>query len=322
MAGTKIADIIKPEVFNPYVQVRTTERSELWNSGIVATVPGLQVLGDKGGTTITMPFWEDLTGEEEILSDTTPLGVDKITTEQDVAVLNARGKAWGVNDLAKALSGDDPMKRIADLVVDYWSRRWQVMLLSILRGIFLSGDLDDNISDISGESGALAVVDGENIIDAFYKMGDQVGSLTSIAAHSAVVAKLAKLDLIEFEKDSDGRLTVPTYMGRRVLMDDSLVANASPSGTYTTYLFGPGAIGFGEGNAPVPTETDRDSLQGDDILINRRHFVLHPRGVRWAGSSTGVSPTNAELATGNKWERVWDNKLIRIVQFNHRISAA
>lgn len=321
MTATKISDVIVPETFNPYVQQRTVERSELWNSGIVATVPGLNILGTRGGTTITMPFWEDLTGEEEILSDTVPLGVDKITSEQDIAVLNARGKAWGVNDLAKALSGDDPMARIADLVVDFWSRRWQVMLLKLLDGIFASGDLDDNISDISGESGDDAIATGGTIIDAFYKMGDRVGSLTSMAMHSAVVASLAKQGLIEFQADADGQLTVPVYMGKRVLMDDTLggAGATSPGGTYVSYLFGQGAIGFGEGNAPVPTETDRDSLQGEDILINRRHFVLHPRGVRWVGTPTGVSPTNAELATGANWERVWDAKLIRIVRMVHKL---
>jgi hypothetical protein len=321
MAATKIADVIVPEVFNQYQQTRTPERSELWQSGIVATVPGLEVLGSKGGTTITMPFWEDLTGQEEILSDTTPLGVDKITSDTDVAVLNARGKAWGVNDLAKALSGDDPMSRIVDLTVDFWSRRWQVMLLAMLTGIFDSATLDDNISDISGESGEAAVIGGDTIVDAFYKMGDQVAGLTSMAMHSAVVGKLVKDGLIEFIADADGKLTLPTYMGKRVLMDDSLQPGASPAGIYTTYLFGPGAIGFGEGSAPVPTETDRDSLQGEDILINRRHFVLHPRGVRWIGTPTGVSPTNTEFTDGDNWERVWDRKLVRIVQFKHKIAA-
>jgi hypothetical protein len=322
MAATKIADVIVPEVFNGYVQERTPDRSELWTSGIVQTVQGLSILGSRGGTTITMPFWDDLDGEEEILSDTVPLGVDKITADQDIAVLNARGKAWGVNDLAKALSGDDPMARIADLVVDFWSRRWQVMLLAILEGIFASGDLTSNISDVSGESGDAGTISGTSIIDALYKLGDAVGRLSAFAMHSATVASLAKQGLIEFRLDAEANPTIPFYMGKRVLMDDTLPGGTelSPNGVITTYIFGQGAFGFGEGNAPVPTETDRDSLQGEDILINRRHFVLHPRGVRWVGTPTGVSPTNVEFRDGDNWELVWNPKNVRIVQFKHRLA--
>ncbi|MGU3496358.1 major capsid protein [Xanthobacteraceae bacterium A53D] len=319
MAATKIADVIVPEVFNPYTIQRTTEQSALYQSGIIQPVEGLNVLGQTGGTTIAMPFWNDLTGDEEILSDTTPLGVAKITASQDVAVLHARGKAWGVNDLAKALSGDDPLAAIGDLVGAYWARRWQVMLLSTLKGIFASGDLNANRSDISAASGEAAVIGADTTVDAIYKLGDAAGGVTGFAMHSAVVAKLVKDDLIDFALDSQGKPTIPVYLGKSVIVDDGMPV---ASGVYTSYLFGQGAIGLGEGNAPTPTETDRDSLQGEDILINRRHFVLHPRGMKWVGTPAGVSPTNAELETGANWDRAYDPKNIRIVQFTHRVAPA
>jgi len=43
-----------------------------------------------------MPFWEDLSGDDEVLSDTEALTVGKITAAQDVAALLARGRAWSV----------------------------------------------------------------------------------------------------------------------------------------------------------------------------------------------------------------------------------
>ena len=317
MASTKIADVIVPSVFNPYSVQRTTELSRLYTSGIIQAVPELNVLGMKGGTTIAMPYWKDLTGAEEILSDTVPLGVDKITTAQDVAVLHARGKAWGVNDLAKALSGDDPMAEIGDMVGDYWARRWQVMLLSILKGVFLAASMSANIHDISGLSGDAAVLGGDGMVDAMYKLGDASGGLTAAAMHSATVALLVKQGLIDMRNDADGNPTLPFYMGKAVIQDDSMPVSGA---VYTTYLFGQGAIGYGEGNAPVPTETDRDSLQGEDILVNRRHFVLHPRGVAWIGTPSGVSPTNAELEAGTNWTRRYDAKKIRIVQIKHKLA--
>ena len=120
------------------------------------------------------------------------------------------------------------------------------------------------------------------------------------------------------EPDSTGSIEIPTYLGKRVIVDDGCpVAN----GVYTTYIFGQGAIGYGEGAAPVPTETTRDALSGDDILINRRHFILHPRGVRWLDQAVADrSPTNAELANPANWLRVYDAKNVRMVKYTHRIA--
>jgi hypothetical protein len=316
MASTKIADVIVPSVFNPYVVEKSTELSALFESGIIATVGELNVFGQKGGTTVAMPFWKDLTGAEEILSDVVPLGVDKITTGQDIAVLHARGKAWGVNDLAEALSGDDPMAQIAALVGDFWQRRWQTMLINILTGIFASASMAGNIHDISAAAAPDNIISANSVVDAMYKLGDASQRLTAFAMHSAVVAVLVKQGLIDFKEDRDGNPTLPYYMGKRVIQDDGMPVTG---GVYTSYLFGAGAIGYADGGAPTPTETDRDSLAGEDILINRRHFVMHPRGIAWIGTATGVSPTNAELAIGTNWNRRYSPKNIRIVQFKHKI---
>jgi hypothetical protein len=318
MAVTQISDVVVPSVFAPYVIERTATLSALWQSGVVAPVPGLNLNGAQGGFQINMPFWQDLTGSDEVLSDSGSLTPAKITAARDISVLHARGKAWSTNDLAKALSGDDPMRAIGDLVAAYWARRMQDLLISTLKGAFLGTNMSGLVHDISAESGDAAVIGGETTIDAMQKLGDAKGKLTAFAMHSAVEAKLAKDDMIVYEKDSTGSPVVPTYLGKRVIVDDSMPVS---SGTYTSYLFGEGAIGYGEGNAPVPVETDRDSLAGNDILINRRHFVLHPRGVKWLGASVaGDAPTNTEAETAANWERAYEAKNIRIVQFKHKIA--
>ena len=330
MAKTKIVDVIVPEVFNPYVIERTAELSAFYQSGIIARTPALDVLASSGGKLVNMPFWEDLDGDDEVLSDTTALTVDKITAKQDVAALLARGKAWSVNDLAKALSGDDPMAAIGDLVADYWARRFQVILLSILKGIFGSGatggstatKMSSNQLDISGvpSNPDDDVISAKTAIDAIYKLGDNSDKLTGFLMHSATVAKLLKDDLIETLPPSEGKPSLKLFLGKPVIEDDSLPAD---NGVYTTYIFGAGAFGWGEGNAPVPVETARDPLAGDDILIHRRHFILHPRGVAFQsvpGSVTGATPSNDELATHTNWERVYEAKNVRIVEFKHRLT--
>jgi hypothetical protein len=315
---TKIADVIVPQVFNPYVVQRSMEVDALIQAGIVENSTLFDGLAASGGKLVNMPYWNDLTGADEVLSESGALTPGKIDAGQDVAALLMRGRAWGVNDLAKALSGDDPMRVIGNLVADYWRARRQATLISILKGIFAAASMAGNVSDISGQAGAAAVISGQTTIDAGQKLGDAKGGLTAIAMHSAVEAKLAKDDLIQYVQVSGQSDRVPTYLSKRVIVDDGCPVNA---GVYDTYLFGPGAFALGNGNPPVPTETDRDSLAGEDYLINRQHYVLHPRGVKFtAAAVVGASPSNGELENAANWNRVYDNKAIRMVLFRHKIA--
>jgi len=323
MPSTKISDVIVPEVFNPYLINRSAELSALWAAGIVVNDGRVEIGSRSGGETINMPFWNDLTGDEEELSALKALTVSAITATQDVAVLQAIGKAWGANDLAGALAGADPMAAIGDLVATWWARVMQKRLLKTLEGVFAAASMSGNVHNISGLAGALAVIDKNSFADAMFKLGDASGGLTSVAMHSATLQKLYKDDLLDTAKGADGA-AFATYQGKRIIVDDGLPVSGA---VYTTYLFGPGAFGYAEGSPRVSTETDRDSLAGEDILINRRHFVLHPRGVKWVGSavvSTGDvasgHPTRAELATGTNWTRVYDPKQIRVVAFRHKLA--
>lgn len=316
-AATKISDVIVPDVFNPYVVERTAEKSALYQSGIIQADAQLNALAQSGGTLLQMPFWSDLTGDDEVLSDTGSLTAGAITASKDIARLHMRGRAWGVNDLAKALSGDDPMGVVGDLVANYWARRMQAALVKTLDGVFAAASMSGNLHDITAVTGADTFT-GEHFIDATHKLGDAEDQLTAIMVHSATYSSMRKQNLIDFIPNSQGVYDIPTYMGKRVIVDDGLPIVSTTN--YTTYLFGAGAIGYGEGAPPVPTETDRDSLAGEDYLITRKHFLLHPRGVKWTEASVaGDSPTNAELATAANWTRVYDNKNIKIVKFLHKL---
>lgn len=323
MAATKISDVIVPEVFAPYVIQRAAELSALFASGIVATDPRIEVGTRVGGESVNMPFWNDLLGDEEELSDQKALTVNSITTSQDSAVLQAVGKAWSANDLAGTLAGNDPMRAIADLVAGFWSRSLQKRLVATLNGVFGAASMAGNLLDISGGVGAAAVVDKSSFADAAFQLGDASGGLTAVAMHSATYTKLFKDDLITTEKGSEGQ-AFQTYQGKRIIIDDGLPVAA---GVYTTFLFGAGAFGYAEGQPKTPVETDRDSLAGEDVLVNRRHFVMHPRGVRWIGTaniSTGNGaaghPSRTDLATPTNWSRVYENKSVRMIAFKHKLA--
>ena len=314
---TRLADVIVPEIFNPYVINKTVEKSILARSGIIATNPELNTLARAGGKLINMPHWNELGGESEVLSDVTPLSVNKITAGQDQARLHLRGKAWGANELTGALAGSDPMDAIASQVANFWAQDEQRMLIATLNGVFASDSMSSLVHDISGEA-TDNTFSTAGFLNAQFRLGDAYDNLTAIGVHSSTLQRMTELDLIQTDRDSVGNI-IKSYRGFEIIVDDKTPYDPS-TGVFTTYLFGRGAIGYGEGVPVTPTETDRDSLQGDDILINRRSFVLHPRGVKWTETDVaGVTPTNAELANGSNWARVFDPKKIRIVAFRHKL---
>ena len=317
MAVTKIADVIVPEIFTPYVIEKTAEKSAILNSGIAVANPKLNELVTAGGLTMNMPFWQDLAGDDEVLSDQSPLTPGKIGADKDIACLLMRGKAWGANELAGALAGDDPMAAIADRVSDYWARREQKVLVSVLTGVFASTEMKDHLLDKSTEK-----ISGSMVLDAKQLLGDNAETLQAIMMHSAVYTELQKQNLIEYtttKGPSGSEIMIPTYLTYNVVVDDGMPKEGD---VYTTYLFARGSIGRGEGT-PVsltPTETDRDSLAGEDYLINRRAFVIHPMGIKWIGEAAGVTQTTAELATGTNWKRVYEPKNIGMVAIKHKIA--
>lgn len=320
MAATKLTDIIVPEIFNPNVIERTSELDAFIQSGVTMDMSGQVNIGM--GQTIQLPFYQDLSGSDNVLVDTGDITLNKIDTAQDTAVVLLREKAWGASDVAVALGQDDPMDAIAQLVANYWSRRRQATLIQMLNGAMGASNMTANVSDISALSGTAANFDAEAFIDAQGKLGDHQDELAAVAVHSATYTAMKKQDLIDFIPDSEGKPTIPTYMGKRVIVDDGMPVT---SGIYTTYLFGFGAVGLVEEMMENANETYRhpEKNGGTDALYTRRKFVLHPRGIRWvpaSGVPAANSPTNAELAGTGNWSRVWESQNIRIVQFKHRLA--
>lgn len=319
---TRIADVIQPEVFTPYVIQRTMELSALVQSGIVVNNAEFDALASTPNTLVNMPYWEDLGNEEsQVMKDQGEMTVNKIKANQDIARKHGRVNAWGANGLSAYLSGDDPMQAIAQLVASYWERDLQRTLLATLSGVFKSPSMAGKVYDITEEGGTL---NANTFLDALQLMGDAKESLSGVMMHSAVENELRKQDLIEYLPQSEQGLPIPFFMGKRVIVDDAMEYDPETNEA-TMYIFGQGAIALGNGSHPriIQTEVDRNPLaySGEEVLINRRIFILHPRGVRWnEGAVSDVFPTNSELDNGQRWTRVYEPKAIRIVKFRFKLN--
>lgn len=318
MTETRLSNMIIPELFNNYVIERTAAKSRLRQSGIIADMT--ELLGDKlGGTTVNMPFYQDLTGADDVVNDTTNLTINNITTSQDIAAKLYRAKVFGASDLSGDLAGSDPMAAIATLFADWWVRVEQATLLKTLECAMSAASMSGNVLDISLAAGAASNFDADSFLDAIAKLGDEQDNLSGLAVHSDVYRVMKGLDLIDFIKPSEGGMPIPTYMGHYLLVDDNMPKSGA---VYTTYIFGNGSIGFAQAPAKNPVEAGREALQGGglDYIVNRRHVVMHPRGIKWIGTPAGPTPTNTELATNTNWTRVWENKNVKIVKFVHKIN--
>ncbi len=326
MAVTRVSDVIVPEIFNPYVTKRTLASSALFKSGLVQAVPELTGVVNEGGMIYHMPFWANLTGSDEVLKDRDGWGLTpaKIQAGQDLATQLLRGKAWSASDLSASLSGSKPMQAIGDQVSDYWNERMEETLGNILKGIFGTGGAlaSTHVNDISTTStpGASNKISGAAMIETMSRLGDKFSDIVAIAMHSVAYFQLVTQNLIVYLKEADNTTEYPTYLGKRVVIDDDMpIITDGGTTKYMSILFAAGAMGYAEGKPEVPTETDRDSLGGVDVLITRKHYILHPRGVKWngIGKIADLSPTNAELATPANWEKVYRDKEIKMVALIH-----
>ena len=333
MPITKISDVIVPELFNPYVINKTMELSAFFQSGIVVNSPEFDRLASEAARTHNMPFFEDLQGESEATLEDVKMTPSKIGSNKDVSTTILRQKMWGATNLSAALAGADPAKAIGDLVASYWARDMQKELIAILAGVFGSytpeggtetTPMADHILDLTKQTKADAkLISASAFIDACQLLGDAQSQLSGVAMHSATKSYLKKQNLIETQRDSTD-VEFDVYQGRRVTVDDG--CPVTQDGVYTTYLFGNGAIAYGNGNpvGHVATEFDRDKQTGGgiDYLINRKAFILHPRGIAYtkAVREHVETPLRKELAMAQNWNPVYESKQLRIVAIKHKIA--
>ncbi len=228
-------------------------------------------------------------------------------------------------DLSAQLAGSDPMEAIARRVAAYWVRQEQAMVNSIVAGLIAGTPtlLNDIAAADNADAVAANLATGSDFLDTFQLLGDHKSNVTAIALHSVVHTNLQKANLIDFIPDSRADVGFGTYMGKTLLVDDGLTVDNSRQAAdtttdqpmYSSVVFGGGAFQYGVGSPRVGTEIDRNVLAGngggEEVLVNRREFALHPAGFSVATNvAAGESPTNTELAANTAYTLVGQRKQI------------
>lgn len=328
MATTRLSDIIDVVVYRDLPQVDGPEKTAFFESGIVTRNGLLDELANAAGKTVELPYWNDLDGSIEVnYSNDNPATIatpQKIAQGEQIARKAFVNQGWQAADLASELAmGSTAMEAVRAKTDRYFMRQWQRRLVASTNGILadnVANDSGDMVIDVAAEAIASQTADTRFNRDAFteaaFTMGDAKTSLSAIAVHSAVHKQMVKNDDIVYIPDSQGMLTIPTYMGLRVIVDDGMTVTAGSTDgfKYTSVLFGSGMFGYGVGSPEVPVEIEREAAQanggGIETLWVRNTWLLHPFGFQATGTPAGVSFTNAELAAATSFDRVLDRKLI------------
>lgn len=328
MATTRLSDIIDVKVFRDLPQVDGPEKTAFFDAGIVTRNGLLDEIASGPGKIVELPFWNDLDGSVEVnystdnpASSATP---QKINQGSQIARKAFVNQGWQAADLASELAmGGTAMEAIRARTDRYFARQWQRRLVAACNGLLadnVAANSGDMVVKVAAEATGSQTADTRFNRDAFteaaFTMGDAKSGLTAIAVHSAVHKQMVKNDDIVYIPDSQGQLTIPTYMGLRVIVDDGMTVTAGTTSgfKYTSVLFGAGAFGYGVGSPEVPVEVERGAAAGDgggiETLWVRNTWLLHPFGFQQTGTPAGVSFTNAELQAATSWARVLDRKLI------------
>ncbi len=332
--ATVRSDLIIPEVFTPYLIEATTQTDSFLQSGVVQPLAELNLSAERGGDFVKIPSYSaNLSGDFEVLTDSTSLTPAKITTGDQIAAVLHRGRAFSARDLASLAVGSsvDPMAAIAQKMAAYVNNQKQKDLYSCLTGAF--GSINANSSSsalfeltIDSESGDTpTALSPRHVAKAQSLLGDQGGKLTTIAMHSRGVERRAVDFVLAGDVNGGGATasggsiqnafgspTVPTFMGLRVIVSDDIPTTGSGSSTeYSVFMFQNGAVVTGE-QAPIRTQTDRDILALEEAMAVDLHYIYHPVGLKYAVST--VNPSRSVLETVGSWSKTYETKNIGIVR--------
>lgn len=334
----RLSDVIVPTIFTPQVQLLTTRKSRLLQSGAVVLDQRLSNNLAGAGSIFNEPSFKDLDDDPDNVSSDDPAvhsSPYKIGSVMESQVRLARNQSWSAMQLAADLGiNGDPMQAIANRVAAYWQRMQQKILLAMIAGIIADnaaapsgGDThtqNDLTLDISGGS----FVDGltnfstEAAVNATLLMSDESDKLNMMLVHPVVYGRMRKNELIDFIPDSLNPTAekIPTFLGMQVIQDRTLPTSG---GVYESYIFGQGMIRMGiwfPSNASATAEIESaGNGGGQEVLYSRLHLIMHLAGHAYVGGVGGGGPTNAStsgnLAHADSWRRVYpEREMIRFAR--------
>jgi len=337
--GVLLADIVKRNNLSTYVSEAIKERSLFIKSG--AVVRNSLLDSRSGGTRIQVPEFNPVSPTEEVMNGTATWGTggagfltpQKIGTGTQIATICHRGFAYAVDDIAILAAGEDPMLHIRNQLADAINKLNSARLFSQLAGLFgtaLAGNALDKGKAAASGATEVNFLSATMVAEARSKLGERGEELDTLIVHPSVAYYLYQVGMLTFSTSAlaaNGAVTwggggvgigareVGEFAGMRVVTDSSVNTVAPGTGghqrEFYCYLTKGGTILEGV-QQELRIEADRNVLSKQDVLSVDYHSTYHVMGTKY--DHAGDNPTNAHLATANRWAATYDIDLIPMVQ--------
>ena len=336
--GVLLADIVKRNNLSTYVSEAIKERSAFIKSG--AVVRNALLDASEGGTRIQVPEFNPISPTEEILEGTATWGTgnggfltpQKIGSATQIATICHRGFAYAVDDIAVLAAGEDPMGHIRNQIADAINKLNSARLFSHLQGLFGTALAGNHLDLAKAGTGATEAnfLTAATVARGRSLLGERGEELDTIVLHPSVAYYLYQVGMLTFSTSALSTGTgiqwggggvgitdraVGQFAGMNVVVDSQV--NTVPPGAsghqteFLCYLIKSGTILEGQ-QSPLGIESDRNILSKQDVMSVDYHSAYHVMGTKWVDA--GDNPTNAHLATANKWALTYDADLVPIVR--------
>ena len=336
--GVLLADIVKRNNLSTYVSEAIKERSAFLKSG--AVVRNSLLDATEGGTRIQVPEFNPIAPTEEILDGTATWGTSnagyltpqKIGTGTQIATICHRGFAYAVDDVAVLAAGEDPMGHIRNQIADAINKLNSARLFSHLQGLFGTALAANHLDLAKAGTGATEAnfLTAATVARGRSLLGERGEELDTIVLHPSVAYYLYQVGMLTFSTSALSTGTgvqwggggvgitdraVGQFAGMNVVVDSQV--NTVPPGAsghqteFLCYLIKSGTILEGQ-QSPLGIESDRNILSKQDVMSVDYHSAYHVMGTKWVDA--GDNPSNANLATANKWALTYDADLVPIVR--------
>lgn len=324
MSATVISNLWAPPVWIRASNEGMDKFPSLINSGSVVRTMEAGKIATGPGSSATMNFFKDVTETDDVIQvEGSAPTINNLTSgDMAVPILN-RVTPFGATALSAQVSGEDPIAEIGRIIGATRAKQRDRTILAVLRGIMGTGTTAanhasgccramrvDNFDESGVGAGTTQLMSVDMFIDAKSLLGELQDQLRfgAMFIHSTVKAALEKADVTAFKEVSRGPYTITTYRDVPIVVNDRLVrAGTSDGYVYETFLLTNGCIAYGE-KPQAGDVMDVASMQFDLVkstntgtVYDRTRFVVHPNGVKWGGTPSGQSATNAELQTVGNW---------------------
>lgn len=348
MPAFNFDDAFIRERFEQIVTEESIYKSALWNSGAIqidASLAGMVGSGD--GRLFTKRFYRDLPdpaqnelgaapGGDIAVGPTYPDDSDVLVPTHSLidAELNVTKNgpvaSWDLKTIARRFNFmSDPIGVVESLLGEYWAKYLDKYAVATLTGLIAENVLNDGSDSVLDISDGTVAPDPTNTLqpDTIILAEDKVGDaadFNTLVMHSRVYNNLRIQNLIDFIPSSDGQVNFALYQGKIIVVSDQVAVDTSGAfPVYTTYLLGTGVLMYGsnlsngQDEAIIGFEQWRDPRQGrgagQDQIITRTQFALHPMGYSWldvevtgsrsAAADDPIYPNLVNLRSAANWDR-------------------